>query len=143
MDLKFKMRDGVLYYINDNINKLCIFKALIQEVFEFVYDKIHHERFHRIYDRFHFVFIRQLTKHLRNYIKYCPIYSLHRTERHKFLGELHFINSSDISFHTINMDFVVILSEINANANTLFTIINKFSKKILLIPGKNSYKAEN
>ena len=46
MDLKFKMRDDVFYYINDNINKLCIFKTLIQKIFKFVHDKIYHEEFH-------------------------------------------------------------------------------------------------
>ena len=45
MNLKFKMRDDVFYY-NNNINKLCIFKTLIQKVFELAYDKIHHKKFH-------------------------------------------------------------------------------------------------
>ena len=78
-----------------------------------------------------------------NYIKYCFTCNLHRTKRHKFLSELHFINNSNISFHTINMNFVIVLLKINANANILFIIINKFSKKILLISNKNSYKTEN
>ena len=41
------------------------------------------------------------------------------------------------------MDFVIVLLKINVNTNILFIIINKFSKKILLIPNKNSYKTEN
>ena len=143
MSLKFKMRDDLFYYINDYINKLCIFKNLIKKVFELVHDKIHHKKFHQIYDKLGSVFIQQLTKHLRNYIKYCPTCNLHRTERHKSLNELHSINNPYISFYTINMDFVVGLSKIDADANKFFTIIDKFSKKILFIPGKHSYKTEN
>ena len=52
-DLRFKLRDNLIYYINfnDNREKLCISKALKTHIFHLTHDMQHHENYHRSYDR--------------------------------------------------------------------------------------------
>ena len=138
MGIRFVLRDELIYYIfMSNSNRFCIPDALIQNIFELVHDKQHHDGFHRIYNRLDTVFIKHLTKLLKNYIKYCFTCSINQIIRHKPFGELHFYNISDIFYHTISMDFVTVLSEIITGFNTMLTVTDKFTKKVMLIPKKD------
>ena len=73
--LRFKLKDGLIYYINfdDGRERLCIPNSLEKEVFELAYDRQQHGGFHRTYDRIiGFIYMRHLSKHLRSYIEHCP-----------------------------------------------------------------------
>ena len=67
-DLRFKLRDDLIYYINfnDDRERLCISKALETHIFHLAHDMQHHEDYHRSYDRIvNLIYMRHLQKHLR------------------------------------------------------------------------------
>ena len=140
--LQFECRDELVYYLaGDGKQRLCIPKAMQGEVFKLAHDQTHHGGFQRTYDRLcHSVYIRRMVKHLKHYIEHCPECQLNQTKRHRPYGELNPIISPPIPFHTIAMDFVVGLP-LSKGCNALLTITCKFTKKILLIPGHDTWDA--
>ena len=45
-DLQFECRDQLFYYlINDEKQRLCIFKIMQEKMFKLIHDQIHHEKF--------------------------------------------------------------------------------------------------
>ena len=144
--LRFKLRDGLIFYtnFNDGRERLCIPNTLKKEVFELAHNRQHHRGFHRTYDRIvSSIFIRHLTSHLRTYIDHYPEYKLNQTKRHKPYDNIIPINKPGISFYTIAIDFIVALPLTAEGYNYLLTVTNKFSKRVLLIPGKINYNASD
>ena len=73
--LRFKLREGLIYYTNfdDGRKRLCIFNSLEKEIFELAHDRQHYEGYHRTYDRIsNSMYLKHLFKHLRIYIEHCP-----------------------------------------------------------------------
>lgn len=86
-------------------------------------------------------YIRNLFKHLTNYLKHCSQCRINRTRRHKFYNNLQSILSSSILFHFIIIDFILAISEFYFDMNNIMSIIDKFSKKIIIISEKNTWNA--
>ena len=144
LGLRFKLRDGLLYYTNfdDGRERLCIPDALEKEIFELAHDRQHHGGYHRTYDRIvSSMYLRHLSKHLRAYIDHCPECELNQTKRHKPYGSMIPIDRPGIPFHTITMDFIVALPVTAEGCDALLTVTDKFSKRNLVIPGKTTYDA--
>ena len=145
MSIRFKLRDKLIYYtnFNDGRERLCIFNALKREIFELIYDRQHHEEFHRSYDRvINFVYMRHLSKHLRAYINHCSECGFNQIKRHKPYDNMIFIDRSGIPFHIIVMNFIMTLFMTKKGFDSLFTIIDKFSKRILFIFGRVTYNVD-
>lgn len=143
--IRFRLRDGLLYYTSisgTGKDRLCIPKAMEQEVFKQAHDLSSHGGFHRTFDRISAsCYVRRLSSKLRRYIQHCPACQLNQTVRHPPYGSLVPIDSPSIPFHTITMDFVLGLPVTPEGMNTLLTITDKFTKRVLLIPGKDTYSA--
>ena len=140
--LRFKLRNDMVYYVSgDGRERLCIPQALEKEVFHMAHDLSNHGGFHRSYDRLSSsVYIRQLSRRLRNYIMHCPDCQVFQTARHSPYGSLNPIVTPAIPFHTLAMDFVVELPEIDGH-DVLLTMTDKFTKKVLLVSGRNTWNA--
>lgn len=141
--IPFVLREDLIYRVNGEDRwRLCIPPSMEQEVFEQAHDLSSHGGYHKCYDRLsHTVFIRHLAKNLRAYIAHCPACQLNQTKRHRPYGSLVPITTPAIPFHTIAMDFVVALPPTKAGNDCLLTITCKFSKKNLLVPGKETWTA--
>ena len=87
------------------------------------------------------MYLRHLSKHLRIYIEHCPKCELNQTRRHKSYGSIIPIDRSGISFHIIAMDFIVALPVTAEGSDSLLIVTDKFSKRVLLIPGKTTFGA--
>ena len=113
-----------------------IFKIALDDAFHMGY----HRAFNAIMER---LYIRRLAHHLKQYITSCPKCQLNRTIQHALYGSMMSIRSPLLPFHTICMDFIVALlpSEIH-QFNSILTVINKSSKKKLLIPGWENMSAK-
>ena len=85
------------------------------------------------------MYIRHLFKNLRIYIKHYLKCELNQIKRYKSYKNIIFINRFEISFHIIVINFIVILFIIIDDLNYLFTIINKFFKRVLFILEKIIY----
>ena len=141
--IPFALREGLIYHINgENRRRLCIPPSMEQELFEQVHDLSNHGGYHRCHDRLsHTVFIRHLSRNLRTYIAHCPACQVNQTKRHKPYGSLVPISTPAIPFHTIAMDFVGGLPSTISGMNALLTITCKFTKKVLLLSGKDTWTA--
>ena len=139
-DIRFRLRDDFVYYVsknNDSKNRLCISKSMKNFFFRMTHDLNNHEDFYRIYDRFvNSMFVRHLTKRLRVCIEHCFKCQLHQTKRHFSYEFLQSINTSIISFHTIIIDFILILSSID-DYDCVFIVTCKFIKKCMIISDKS------
>ena len=143
--IRFRYRNGLLYYVSadDGRERLCIPASLEEEIFRQAHDRTSHGGFHRTYDRIvNSIYIRHLNKRLRTYIAHCPECQLNQTKRHAPYGELNPIVTPAMPFHTIAMDFIVALPGTPPDwYDSLLTITDKFSKKVLLLQGKTTYDA--
>ena len=114
-----------------------------QKIFRMIYDFNNHENFHRTYDKLiNSIYIRHLTKRLRIYIEHCSKCQLHQIKRHFFYDNLQSIDTSMIFFHTLTINFILILFIID-DMNCAFTITCKCNKKQLIVFDKNIYDAKN
>ena len=133
----FAWRDDLLWF-NE---RLCIPKTLVGDIFQTVHDEQYHVGYHRIYPRLQGQFyIRKLDKLLRRYLQHCPECQEVQTKRHRPFGALQPIFSPAIPFHTITIDFILGLPEVN-DFNSILSVTCKFSKRVILLPGHDTYTA--
>lgn len=78
---------------------------------------------------------------LRQYIKHCPVYLQNKIRHHKLYRSLQPLQVPPAPFKIITMDFIVGLPD-NNGYDQLLVIVNKFSKRIGLIPGKSTWTTQ-
>ncbi len=109
----FDIKDDLLYHIDQNSDRksrLMISKALEEEIFELAH-RSHHVKFHQTYQHIaESLYIRKLSIRLRKFIEHCLNCLLYQTRRHQSYEELQFIKTMNVLFHTITMNFVMMLS---------------------------------
>jgi hypothetical protein len=137
--------DGDLVYYLDPVDtrrRLCIPKALEKEVFEMAHDQHYHAGFHRAYSSIVAgLYIRNLSRRLKQYITHCPKCLNYQTARHAPYGALQPIVGPPIPFHTVTADFILGLPKTSTGLDAVMTVTCKFSKKVEFIPGKETWTA--
>ena len=140
----FYMEDDLIYHkdITDR-PRLCLPSSFEKEVFELAHDNNSHIGFHRAYQRIaETLYLHRLSRRLRLYIAKCHACQQNQIKRHRPYGSLVPITPPPIPFHTIAMDFVLALPE-NDGLDTLLTVTDKFTKRVLLIAGKITWMAKD
>ena len=143
--IQFQLKDnGLLYYISPIRNeRLVIPRALYNNIFKLVHNRLNHGGYSRTLDRLKdTVYIRHVGKYLRVYLTHYPDYKLYQIVRHVPYSSLNLIITPAIPFYILTMDFIVELPDIRS-ITVLLTITNKFTKKVILIPGKDTYGSED
>ena len=144
--IQFQLRDnGLLYYISPitGNKKLVIPYTLYGNIFKLVYNRLNHGGYSRTLDRLKdIVYIRYVGKYLRIYLSYCPDYRLYQIARHAPYNSLNPIITPVIPFHTLTIDFIVELPDIR-NITILLIITDKFTKRVIFIPSKDTYGSED
>ena len=93
-----------------------------------------HTEFDRTYEKMTSSwYIRNLIKHLNNYIKHCSICAINRTKRHKSYDSLQWVLFSSVSFHILTIDFVLILFVTHIDINNIMSMTCKFFKRVTII----------
>ena len=87
-------------------------------------------------------YIRNLTKHLRDYIRHCPQCQLYQTPRHLPHGSLQPILTPPVPYHTLTIDFILTLPKSAKGYDCILSVTDKFSRKVTLIPGMSTFTAE-
>jgi hypothetical protein len=136
---------NLIYHVNKSTEekRLCISSACVSDILAIAHEQDHSEFgvcFEIISRSW---YIRELTKALRSYIKHCSQCLQIQIRRHKSWKNLQFIHSSSVSFHIIIMNFVLSLSKIKNEIDCVLSIIDKFTKRVMLISEKFIYTAEN
>ena len=138
-DVDFVYRDDLIYHHENDKKKLCLFFNLKTKIFRITHDEINHVDFHRCYQRIVETFyFHKLIKRLRVYIRKCHVCQLNQIKRHAFYDELIFIKITSTFFHTLILNFILILSKCQ-KYNCILIMICKFIKNIDLFLDKTIY----
>ena len=108
-NLPFVEHNDLLYFKDPERGlRLCIPKNIQSDLFKANHDDIGHPGFARTHERLvEQVYIRDLTKHLKEYIQGCNVCSMTKTPRHKPYGSMQPITPMSRPFHTLTMDFIL------------------------------------
>jgi len=134
-----------LYMIDDlGRHRLCLPENAEQKPFQQAHDGEGHIREYKILHYLNsVVVIRQVASKVKKYLKYCVSCQLTSRPRHKPYGDYHPIVTPNIPFHTITMDFIVAIPPTLTGSNMVLTIVDKASKAIQLIAGKDTGTAKD
>jgi hypothetical protein len=103
------------------------------------HDNNHHCEFHKAYARIsESLYIRHMIKRLRRYIHHCKLCLEKQIKRHSSHEKLNSIRIMTLSFHTIIIDFVIVLSIASTKENAFLIIIDKFFKRISIVAEKDT-----
>lgn len=137
------IEDGFLYYIDriTRVYQLCILSAVAEDVIVIAYGEKHpgFARYRKIVS--HSWFIKELTRIFQAYIQYCPKCLALYTWRHPPYKSLQPIYSSSVSFFILTLDFILALSLSPKDYNAQMLVICKFSKRVILVPSKDTWFA--
>ncbi len=87
-------------------------------------------------------YIWGLTKILRAFIRHCPQCLALQTRWHAPYGSLQPIHSPPVPFFTLTLDFILALPLTADEYNALMSVTCKFSKRVTLIEGKDTWTAK-
>ncbi|GFF23024.1 predicted protein [Aspergillus udagawae] len=82
----------------------------------------------------------QAKRNLLDYIRKCPQCALCKKPKHKPFGELQIVQQPTEVFQVICLDFIRLPESQSFNA--LLKITDKFSRAVWLVPGKETWSAE-
>ncbi len=137
-------KSQLLYHINrlTNVHRLYISPSVASDILAIAHGEGHpgFSRCYKIITRSWF--IHGLTKLLRAFIRYCPECLALQTRRHAPYGSLQLIKSPPVPFFTLTLDFVLALPLSKGDYNALMSVTCKFSKRITLIEGADTWSVE-
>ena len=137
-DLPYKVVRELICFKDIELGlRLCIPESLIPEVFRLAHDELGHQGYDRTHQKLsEGLYIFNMAKHLRSYIRHCPQCQLYCTPRHLIHGSLQPILAPPRPFHTISIDFILALPLTAKGSNCVMSVTYKFLKAITLIEGK-------
>ena len=134
----------LLYHVNRTIGnlRLCISLAVAPDVLQ-IANKEGYPGFSRCYEIVtRFWYIQGLTRLLREFIRHCPQCLQFQTRRHHSYGSLQLIESPQVPFFTLTLDVMLALPLTKQDFNTIMLVIYKFSKRVTLIEGADTWSVE-
>lgn len=88
-------------------------------------------------------YIWGLTKLYRDFICYYPECLVLQTRRHAHYGFLQLIKTLPVSFHRLTLDLIFALPISDPEMfNAIMSVIYKYLKRVILVPGKDTWSAE-
>jgi hypothetical protein len=138
---------NLIYHVNRETEekRLCISSECVSDILAIAHEQNQeHSRFGTCFEIIsRFWYIRDLIKFLRFYIKHCSQCLQIQTRRHKSWENLQSIYSSSVFFHIITMNFVRSLPKIKEGIDCVLSVIDKFTKRVMLISEKFIFTVEN
>ena len=137
-ELIYRKNSHNMFFISQ---RLCISKSLVKDILHIAHD-VNHIDFDRTYlNVISFYYIKSLFTKINQYLKHCSKCVVNQTKRHKSYDSLQSIFSSSISFHTITIDFVLVMSSFHIDINNVMTTICKFFKRATIISDRDTWTA--
>ena len=137
-------KSKLLYHINrvTNVHRLCIPPSVAPDILSVAHGE-GHPGFSRCYEIItRSWYIRGLTKLFRAFIRHCPQCLALQTRRHAPYGSLQPIESPPVPFFTLTLDFILALPLMKKKYNAIMSVTYKFSKRVTLIEGADTWTAE-
>ena len=141
-EVQFIWQNELLYYMkkDDYWERLCISKALKKPIFKQTHDLHLHADFHWAYSQIsESIYMRKLEKWLQRYIVHCSECQLNQIKQHLSNRSLEPIKTSEISFYTIIIDFILTLPLSKEEYNCALSVTCKFSKWVTILTEKDTY----
>ena len=133
------------FTIDDHVyesHRLCISHSMIQNILQLIHDDDHSDYvkcFEQISTSY---YIRDLSRYLRDYLKHCSNCQIYQIKKHAFYESMQSILFSSISFHTIIIDFILILFVTFDELNTSMSITCKYTKRLTFIVDKKIWSTD-
>ena len=139
-ELIFRFDEYIIDSHAYEFHRLCIFQSTIQNILVAAHDDSH-SNFARCYDKIAIsYYIRDLFRYLKDFLKHCFKCQTYQTRRHKSYDSLQSILTSNISFHTIIIDFILTLLKSRVDQFDCVMSINcKYFKRIMLVSSKSTW----
>lgn len=138
-------QSDLIFHVNrlTGVRRLCIPSTVTKDVLALAHGA-GHPGFARCFEIVSRAwYIRGLSKLLRAFIRHCPECLILQTRHHLPYGSLQPIDSPPVPFHTITLDFILALPvSTNEDFNAVMSVTCKYSKRVTLIPGKDTWTAE-
>ena len=138
---KFDIDSDLLYLINRlSLDRVCISTVLKRDVMKFAHDNHAHENIHRTLNRIKVsIYDSKMRKKMLIYVESCLVCQLFKFSRKSLYEQLNLIEITIQFLAKLNMNFIVELSMISAEHNSLLTIIDRFSKYVRLIVDRENW----
>lgn len=141
------MEAQLIFYVNLNTGKrrLYIPKSIMGKIFKIAHDDAFNIGYHRVFSAIsEGLYIRRLIDHLKQYIKCCFECRLNRTTQYALYGNIIAITLPTLPFYNLCINFIVAFLPSEPRLfNSILTVIDKFTKGKLLIPGRDNMSAQN
>lgn len=140
----FILQNDLIFFVDprDHRERLCVPQSLEGNIFKSAHDCHSHIGFHRTYERVvQDYYFRHLSRRLRQYISHCPECQLNQTKRHALYGRLQPFVTPAFPFHTVTIDFVLGLPQLQNDHDVALTVTDKFSKKVKVVTGRETWTA--
>lgn len=134
----------LLYHVNrlTGVHRLCIPPSVAPDILAIAHGE-GHPGFACCYEIvMRSWFIRGLTKVLCSFIRHCSQCLVLQTRRHPPFGSLQPIESPPVPFFTLTLDFILALPTSKEGYNALMSVTCKFSKRVTLIEGVDTWTAD-
>lgn len=158
--LPFDVEDGLLYQLSPQGRQLCIPTSCVRETLEIVHDKNFHVGPRKMLAALNGLAIRSVTRQVVRYVQRCQKCGINRNSNSKPLGELQPMSPEPYPAHTLTIDFIVGLPKFDVSTtafwrlsqpshpsvridflDSVMTVTDKFTKRVILIPGNSTYRA--
>jgi hypothetical protein len=151
----FALRQGLLYHeATDGYVRLCIPKAMTDDVLKMAHDDRHHYGVDRMTRELSNLAIPNLTYLIKKHIHGCKACCLGQTNRQQRIGNYLPIRPPVLPMQTITIDFITDMPPVESRGtpwalegfdtfDQLLTVSCPASKRTLLIPGYATYSAAN
>ena len=138
---RFDIDNDLLYLVNRfSFDRVCISTALKRDVMKFVHDNHAHEDIHRILNHIKAsTYFSKMKKKTLVYVESCLVCQLFKSSRKSLYEQLNLIEITIQFLVEFNMNFIVELSMISTEHNSLLTIIDRFSKYVRLIVDREDW----
>ena len=137
-------KSKLFYHIDrlTNVHRLCVPLSVAPDILAVAHGESHpgFSCYYEIITRSWF--IRGLTKLLRAFICHCPQCLALQTRRHPLYGSLQPIESPPVPFFTLTLDFMLALPLSKEKYNAIMSVTCKFSKRVTLIEGADTWSVE-
>ena len=137
-------KSQLFFHINrlTNIHRLCISSSVTPDILAIAHGK-DHLGFSCCYKIIsHSWFIHSFIKLFHAFICYCLECLALQIRWHTPYGSLQPIESPPVLFFTLTLDFVLALPLFKRDHNALISVTCKFTKRITLIKGADTWSAE-
>ena len=134
------MIKNLIWQIKNNDKwHFCILWDVVLKILKLVYDFIYYD-FDWLLACLNRFFIYKSIHLFKQYINHCSECNINHSKKYCLYDFLQLIFTSAISFHTLILNFILALSD--SEFNVILTVVDKFIKKIILIPEKITWTAE-